>query len=258
MTPAVRYLRRNNGLLQAGAKRWSRAGDQIASWRSSICSRATPSFPRNHLPLDGVDLQTANGSVLVIDQVVYTVGIIAGGVAPLTPALPASQVGQNVDYELVQPSANIGATVGNLATLVELTAAPTARLAGINIPGGVPAFPTPVGAQSVFTAQSIALIENNWLLLASAWTTFPSAPTNADLIEEFILGNWSVERLERGYQNRNSPGKTLTAAAGSHSRTPFKMGPIISPRATKSVLWFRTTWPRLMSAHRRTIGFAPT
>ena len=177
------------------------SGDQYRFLTSIDSFTSDPIVSANQLPLDGVDLQTANGSVLVIDQAVYTVGIVAGGVAPLTPALPASQVGQNVDYELVQPSANIGATVGNLATLVELTAAPTARLAGINIPGGVPAFPTPVGAQSVFTAQSIALIENNWLLLASAWMTFPSAPTNADLIEEFILGNWSVERLERGYQN---------------------------------------------------------
>ena len=100
------------------------------------------------------------------------------------------------------PAPNIAATQPDIATLIELTAAPTDRLAGISIPGGVvTGSPSPVAAQSVANAQSFTALQPKWLLLGAAWSTFPSAATTADLIEEFVLDNWTIERLQRGYQN---------------------------------------------------------
>ena len=149
------------------------------------------------LTLDGTETTTwptTTGSVLIINQAAYTVtGITfpsSNKTATLSPALPVGTTGF-VNYDVTNVLLNDFANSLDIATLVELTLppTPTPRLAGINIPGGVPAI------------QSIAAAQLNWLLLGAAWSTIPAPATDADLIKEFILGNWSIERLERGYQN---------------------------------------------------------
>ncbi|WLA69201.1 baseplate J/gp47 family protein [Bradyrhizobium diazoefficiens] len=74
-----------------------------------------------------------------------------------------------------------------------------ATLARVDVPRpGTKAFSTAAPADPA--QQKVQASSGNWLVLHEAWTTQPLA-TTATLVGDFTEGTWSIEPLNRGYQN---------------------------------------------------------